>query len=168
MYKIYTDGSCKGNGKKDAVGAFAYVIIGEGEDGEEIIAEYADAYRNTTNNRMEMMAVIKALEKLEIITSLEEEKETLFANSAIFTDSAYIHNCLKQKWYVNWQENGWVNSSKQPVKNKDLWERIIPYFNKINFYKVKGHAGDKWNEYVDNLAQSQAKNYSLNLEEVYL
>ena len=72
----------------------------------------------------------------------------------IVTDSAYIHNCYSQKWYIKWRQNGWVNSKKEPVANKDLWEQIIPYFDNPNFKfeKTKGHADDTRNNYVDKLA----------------
>ena len=76
----------------------------------------------------------------------------------VYTDSAYLHNCYQQKWYVNWQKNGWKNAKKQPVANQDLWKMLIPYFETfgIDFVKVKGHAGNQWNEYVDDLAQTAA------------
>lgn len=153
MLKIYTDGSCKGNGTKDSVGAWAYLVL---NDKEEILFNDCEAECATTNNRMEMMAVIKAIsDTLEYLEDLEVNE---LPEIEIYTDSAYIHNCLKQKWYENWQKNGWVNSSKQPVKNKDLWELLIPYFEneKFYFYKVKGHADNEWNNYVDELAQSAA------------
>ena len=116
--RIYTDGACRANGTKNALGGWAYAIIYN----DELRLEEWGNEKETTNNRMEMMAVVEALKNF---TDLDEE-------IVVCTDSAYIHNCMKQKWYVNWQRNGWVNAAREPVKNKDLWEQIIPYFsNKI-------------------------------------
>lgn len=142
MFNIYTDGACKGNGQIHSRGGWGYVILNT-EDKNYFIENSGNEI-NTTNNRMEMIAVINAL----LNFSKKEEKIN------IYTDSAYIHNCIKQKWYYTWKNNGWINSKKEPVKNKDLWEQIIPYFDNdnITFIKVKGHNGDKWNEYVDKLA----------------
>lgn len=145
MYILYTDGSCKGNGKVNSVGAWAYILL---KNGKEIQKE-SQADRNTTNNKMELMAVIKGIE------AVLNKKEDFF-NCQIFTDSAYIHNCYKQKWYLSWQRNGWKNSKKEPVKNKELWEKLIPYFEDVRFefLKVKGHNGDTYNEKVDEMAQA--------------
>lgn len=144
MIKFYTDGSCKGNGKKEAVGGWAYVIL----KNDEKIYEESGYEKNTTNNRMEMLAVINALEKFGCLEGHAE----------IYTDSAYIHNCIEQKWYINWQNNGWVTASRTPVKNKELWERLIPFFDnpRYTFYKVKGHADNQWNNLADKLATSAA------------
>lgn len=146
---IYTDGSCKNNGKKDAVGGWAYSILLNGERKFEDTGAELD----TTNNRMELMAVIKGLEKVTPLFHASNCK------LEIFTDSAYIHNCYTNKWYENWQKNGWKNSKKEPVKNKELWEKLIPYFKNpdISFFKVKGHANDEMNNRVDYLAQSAAE-----------
>ena len=74
---------------------------------------------------------------------------------AVYTDSAYLHNCYTQKWYRNWKLNGWKNAKKQPVANQDLWEKLIPYFDnsQIDFIKVKGHADNFYNNIVDEMAQ---------------
>lgn len=156
MYKIYVDGSCKGNGKKNAIGGWCFLIL---DENDKFVKSVCSNQLNTTNNRMEMIAVIEALgmvEDLELDGDIE-----------IYTDSSYIHSCLSQKWYVNWQNNGWVNSSKQPVKNKDLWLQLIPYFEneKYSFHKVKGHAGHKFNEYVDTYAQKAAEELKKELKE---
>jgi ribonuclease HI len=76
----------------------------------------------------------------------------------VYTDSAYLHNCVKQRWYEKWQMNGWKNSKKEPVANRDLWERLITYFEypEVEFVKVKGHAGIEYNEIVDGFAQNAA------------
>lgn len=143
--KIYSDGACSGNGKADAKGGWAYVVL---------LTENDALYRyggeiGTTNQRMELKAAIEGL-----ITAKEEGNLDNFTEIELYTDSAYIANCFKQKWWVNWQANGWRNSKKEPVANKELWEQIIPFFKNPNFniVKVKGHAGDYWNEHVDKLA----------------
>lgn len=149
--KVYTDGSCRGNGGINARGGWGFVIFDEKGN---FLKEGSGASFNTTNNKMEMIAVIEAInwieENLGKDTNLYE----------IYTDSAYIHNCMTQRWYINWRNNNWKNSKKEPVKNKELWEQIIPYFIKTNFTfrKVKGHAGIPENEYVDKLATTAADN----------
>ena len=117
------------------------------EGSNEILEDSVIVEHNTTNNRMEMKAVISAYEAFA----------AKYGNIPvqIYTDSAYIHNCMSEEWYKMWAKNGWVNSQKEPVKNKDLWEQIIPLFqnNKIEFKKVKGHVNNFGNNYVDGLAQ---------------
>ena len=149
--KVYTDGSCRGNGGINARGGWGSVIFDE--EGN-FLKEGSGASFNTTNNKMEMTAVIEAINWIEE----NLEKDTNFYE--IYTDSAYIHNCMTQRWYINWRNNNWKNSKKEPVKNRELWEQIIPYFIKTNFTfrKVKGHAGILENEYVDKLATTAANN----------
>lgn len=148
-YIIYCDGSCRGNGTETANGGWAYVIL---EEDETEFLHNSGGSISTTNNRMELTAMIKALEATATYCSDLAEFE-------IYTDSAYIYNCYVQKWYKNWQRNGWVNSAKKPVKNRDLWERIIPYFNdeRYDFIKVKGHSNDTYNNLVDRMAVRAAR-----------
>jgi ribonuclease HI len=143
-YKIYCDGAVSNNGYENAIGAWAFVIL---DEEEKIIGEGAERVDGATNNRMELYAAYQGL------TYLLENKQDV-ENIEVYTDSAYLHNCISQKWYINWQKNGWRNAKKEPVANKNLWEHLLPYFiePRVQFYKVKGHDGDKWNEYVDNLA----------------
>lgn len=159
--KIYTDGSCKGNGTKNSRGGWAFICL---DENEEIIFKQSQGEICTTNNRMELTAILEAIKRAEI-----------FANShriiycQIYTDSAYFHNCVKQKWYVNWQSNGWLTSKKTEVLNKDLWEQLIPYFNdsRFEFFKVKGHSGKQdWNDKVDKMAQSAADNCIIEEENI--
>lgn len=149
-YTIYCDGSTKGNGTDKSVGAWAYVVVNT----EYNTMSFADvaAVPDTTNQRMELCAALEALTKVCSFAVFPED------SVVVYTDSAYLHNCYQQKWYVNWQKNGWKNAKKQPVANQDLWEMLIPYFETfgIDFVKVKGHAGNQWNEYVDDLAQTAA------------
>lgn len=157
--KIYTDGSCKGNGGSNSRGGWAFVFINEEE---ENILKLSGGELNTTNNRMELTAVIEAIRIAEIFA-----KSHRVIYCEIYTDSAYIHNCIKQKWYKNWESNGWITSKKTPVLNKDLWMQLVPYFEdaRFDFFKVKGHTGKQdWNDMVDKLAQSAAEK-AIELEE---
>ena len=147
-FTIYCDGSTRNNGRADAVGAWAYVILdGNGEK----ITERCEAVRGTTNQQMELIAAAEALENI-----FQSEIAVPFDSVVVYTDSAYLHNCYTQKWYVNWERNGWKNSKKEKVANKELWERLIKWFEcpEVTFEKTKGHAGVEWNEYVDTLAQN--------------
>ena len=151
IFEIYSDGSTRNNGRADAVGAWAYVVLNNGEK----IHEDCRAEIGTTNQRMELIAAAEALDYLfynEICVPFDTVK--------IYTDSAYLHNCYTQKWYENWQMNGWRNSKKEPVANQDLWERLVKYFEapEVQFIKVKGHANNEWNNYVDGLAQGASAN----------
>ena len=100
---------------------------------------------DTTNNRMELTAVIAALQLLKARPS----------NAIIYTDSAYIANCISQRWYYKWQNNNWLTAKKTPVINKDLWEQLIDLYNYVNLgatvqiQKVSGHSGEKLNELAD-------------------
>ena len=147
---IYTDGSCLGN---PGPGGYGVILSYKGH-----IRELAQGFIHTTNNRMELMAVLKGY--LCAIRRLPLEDNLSDYTFNIYTDSAYIHNCYKQKWYINWEKNNWVNAKKQPVKNKDLWCDIIELFklDNVNFYKVTGHSGDKFNEIVDKMAVNFAIN----------
>lgn len=153
-YTIYTDGSCKGNGKLNNTGGYAFIILypDENSDKLNIKLEYSRGEKNTTNNRMELSAIISAFKHFYFYSTSPCPVE-------LYTDSAYFHNCYTQKWWKNWVKNGWKNSKKEPVKNKDLWEKLIPYMDNslITFKKVKGHNGDYWNEKVDSMAQAAAE-----------
>lgn len=142
-YSIYTDGACSGNGKENAIGGFAFIII---DDSGALKYEYAMRVENATNNICELSAVFGACAFLEAYSPQ--------STATIYSDSAYIINCITQKWYKKWQENGWLNSKKEPVANRELWECLIPYFEnpRFSFEKVKGHSNNDWNNYVDKLA----------------
>ena len=151
LFEVYSDGSTRRNGQIGSVGAWAYVAL----NGEEIVHQDCRIEVETTNQRMELMAAAEALEYL-----FYNEIAVPFDKVVIYTDSAYLHNCYTQKWYVNWQNNGWRNAKKEKVANQDLWERLVKYFEmpEVEFVKVKGHADNKWNNYVDNLAQTASAN----------
>lgn len=161
QFKIFTDGSCKNNGKENSKGAYGFIVLDEDNNA---ITQLAIAEANTTNNRMELLGVIEAIRHLEDFCFLNNVENF---HCQIYTDSAYIHNCYKQEWYKKWLSNGWISSTKQPVKNKELWEKLIPYFNdlKFSFHKVKGHTGkDDWNNKVDILVQTAANNLKLDFK----
>ena len=134
MIKIYTDGACKGN---PGVGGWGAIIM---QDEKNI--ELFGGENETTNNRMELMAVIMALK--EISSNLE---------LTIYTDSTYVQKGISE-WIKNWKVNNWRSSSKKPVKNKDLWIELDEAVGsrKINWEWVKGHAGNEGNEKADELA----------------
>ncbi|MYB23863.1 MAG: ribonuclease HI, partial [Acidimicrobiia bacterium] len=107
----------------------------------------AGAAADTTNNRMELQAVLEALAALEGGDPLQ-----------VVTDSSYIVNCFSERWWVGWQRRGWRNARKAPVKNRDLWEPLIESVlaRGVSFRWVKGHGGDPWNDAADRLATQAA------------
>ena len=131
---IYTDGACSGNPGK---GGWAAVII---EDENEKTISGSELL--TTNNRMELSAVINAL------------KEVGSAELDIYTDSKYVKNGI-ESWIKNWKMNGWITASKQPVKNKDLWLELDTLVSEkeIEWKWVKGHSNDHYNNIVDEAAR---------------
>lgn len=133
---IFTDGGCKGN---PGVGAWAFVIY----SGDKFITEQSSGLEYTTNNKMELTAVIVALR-----TCLDSKPSKIILN----TDSQYVKNGIT-KWIINWKRNGWKTANKKPVKNKELWIELDNLNSQLNVdYKwVKGHAGIELNERCDTL-----------------
>lgn len=133
IVNIYTDGACSGNQNDTNSGGWGCVL----EYGQHT-KELSGGELNTTNNRMELLALINALSCLK--------EKGLALN--VFSDSAYVINCFKGKWYLNWQKNGWKTSSKTPVENKALWEQLLSLLDghDVNFYLVKGHLNLNWPE----------------------
>lgn len=136
--KIYTDGACSGN---PGPGGWA-AILKYGKNEKEI----AGFERETTNNRMEMTAVIEALHSLKMPCEV-----------ALYSDSAYLVNCFQERWLENWKRNGWKTRNKKPVLNVDLWQTLDTLMQKhdVTFHKVEGHAGHEYNERADTLAVEQ-------------
>jgi len=132
--KIFTDGACKGNPGPGGWGA----LLQYGERRKELFGGEA----NTTNNRMELMAAIKALEAL-----------TKPCHVHLTTDSQYVRQGIMQ-WMDNWKKRNWQTASKQPVKNKDLWQRLDEAVSRhtVEWHWVKGHSGHPENERADELA----------------
>ena len=136
--KIYTDGSCIGNPGK---GGWAAIII---NNGKKKIISGSENY--TTNNRMEIIAVIKALNTIKL------------KQATLITDSQYVKNGI-EVWIHKWKNNGWMTAEKKPVKNKDLWTKLdnIQKTKKIKLEWVKGHSSDKFNNEVDRIARERAE-----------
>ena len=153
IYKIYTDGGCSGNGYSHARGGWAHIILNENTP-PDTIKEYGSE-TPSTNQRMELLAAIKGCQRIDQVLRGSLENNSI----EVYSDSAYLINCVNQKWYENWQRNGWKNSKKEDVANRDLWEQLIPYFNnpQFSFIKVNGHSGNYWNEQVDKLTQIARK-----------
>ena len=138
MIKIYTDGSCLGN---PGNGGWAAIII---EDEKK--THIKGSKKDTTNNQMELLAPIKALQKIPQGSKVE-----------IFTDSKYVKSGITE-WILNWKKNGWITANKQPVKNKDLWTELdnLTIAHEIKWIWVKGHSSDKLNNEVDLIAREAA------------
>lgn len=135
---LYTDGSCIGN---PGPGGYAYILIYNG-----VQKEWAGCVPDTTNNRMEITAVIEGLKKLK------EPCEV-----TIYTDSSYTLNAFEQGWIQNWLANNWRTSSKKEVQNIDLWKELLNVMqpHKISWVKVKGHADNELNNRCDILARGE-------------
>ena len=138
MIKVYTDGACSGNGKEGAVGGWAFCVIGEND---ELIYSESGAEVNTTNNRMEFTAMLRALQWVE------KNLNNNFIE--YYTDSALLYNTLTQ-WIEGWKNNSWKRKTGE-IKNLDLVKQLYKYSNK-NFNHLRGHNGDKWNEWCDKAA----------------
>ena len=146
---VYTDGSCLKN--PNGPGGYAAVLIDD--DGKETI--FSGGEPSTTNNRMEMCAVLAALKNIH--------KKGVHNHIIIYTDSKYIQHAFVRGWIGNWMENGWITSVGTPVKNKDLWMEILSYIstNLVEFRWVKGHCGNKYNELCDEIARNEADKYKV-------
>lgn len=132
---IYADGACHGN---PGPGGWAAIII-DGDTEQEI----SGAEPSSTNQRMEQTAVLQGLRAIAPGRAAD-----------VYSDSAYVINCFREKWYERWRENGWKNAQKKPVENRDLWEALLAEVTTrdIAWHKVPGHAGIPLNERADRLA----------------
>lgn len=140
---IYTDGACSGNPGPGGWGSI--LMFGD------VKKEISGARKDTTNNIMEITAVVEALK------CLKEECEV-----EVYSDSAYVVNAFNQGWIENWIKNNWRTSSKEPVKNKELWQELIALTekHKVTFIKVKGHSDNEYNNRCDELATGAIKTLS--------
>ena len=140
--KIYTDGACSGNPGPGGYGAILMY--------EENKKEISGGEEKTTNNRMELMAAIVALETLKEPCDVE-----------IYSDSAYLVNAYNQNWIEGWKKKNWKNSTKQDVKNRELWERLEKQtaIHNVKFIKVKGHSDNEFNNRCDELAVLESKKF---------
>lgn len=137
---IYTDGACSGN---PGPGGWGSVLIYNGNE-----KEISGAKANTTNNEMEITAVLEALKALKFPCEVD-----------LYSDSAYVVNTFLQGWIFNWIKKDWHTASGEPVKNKELWQELysLTKTHKVNFNKVKGHAYNKYNNRCDELARNAIK-----------
>ena len=134
---IYTDGACSGN---PGPGGWGSILMYKNNT-----KEISGALKNTTNNVMELTAVIEALKLLKFKCKVK-----------LYSDSAYVINAFNQKWIYGWLKNGWKNSNKEPVKNKELWEELytLTKTHDVEFIKVKGHADNEYNNRCDEMARN--------------
>lgn len=140
----YTDGSSRGN---PGPGGYGAVLIYVGPDGVEHRRELSAGFRRTTNNRMELLGAIVALEALKRPCAVE-----------LHSDSQYVVNAFNKHWVDGWQRRGWKTADKKPVKNPDLWRRLLAAMesHEVTWVWVKGHAGHALNERADQLATMAA------------
>ena len=150
---IYTDGSARSNPGRGGYGA---VLSYTNRSGKTFTSELSRGYARTTNNRMELMGVIAALEALNRPCAVE-----------LHSDSQYVVNAFNKHWIDGWKKRGWKTASKQPVKNRDLWERLLKAKepHDVTFIWVKGHAGHELNERCDELATTAADGSDLAIDE---
>lgn len=153
---VYTDGAARGN--PDGPGGYGTVLIYVDSKGVEHRREYSAGYKKTTNNRMELLAAIVGLEALTKPCDVE-----------LYSDSQYVVKAFNEHWIDGWIKKGWKRGKNEPVKNVDLWKRLIEAKKKHNvtFHWVKGHAGHKENERCDVLATTAADGSNL-LDDIIL
>lgn len=138
IVEIYTDGACSGN---PGMGGWGAILVYNGRE-----KEICGGEAQTTNNRMELTAVIEALKALKEPCSV-----------TLTTDSKYVCDAINQEWVYNWKRNGWRKPDKKPALNVDLWEELLALLEKhsVKFVWVKGHNGNPYNERCDKLAVNE-------------
>jgi len=150
LVKIYTDGSARGN--PDGPGGYGTIVHYTDAKGNLHTREYSQGYIKTTNNRMELMAAIAGLEALTKPCEVE-----------LYSDSKYLVDAFNKSWVVNWEKRGWKRGKNEPVKNIDLWKRLLKAKmpHQVSFIWVKGHDGHEQNERCDELATTAADGSNL-------
>ena len=140
---IYTDGACSGN---PGPGGWGALLCYNGAE-----KELSGGEAQTTNNRMELTAVISALQALKEPCAVE-----------LYSDSKYVIDALEKGWAVSWRKKGWIKSDKKPALNSDLWEILLPLTEKhqLHYHWVKGHADNEYNNRCDALAVAQRDKYA--------
>lgn len=148
MINVYTDGACSGN---PGPGGWAVAICTK-----DAINTLSGGYDDTTNNRMELTAINKALNEISKMQKAADIKEVFVINS----DSAYCISAINNGWVKNWQSNGWLTKNGDKVKNIDLWSQFFVMYKKlessIKFVHIRGHKGIEGNELVDKLARAES------------
>ena len=154
LVSIYTDGAARGN--PDGPGGYGTILEYVDSKGELHTKELSKGYEKTTNNRMELMAVIAGLEALNRSCEVE-----------VYSDSQYVVNAFNQHWVDGWIKKGWKRGKNEPVKNVDLWKRLLEAKQKhsVTFHWVKGHDGHPQNERCDELATTAADGTNLIVDE---
>lgn len=153
MINIYTDGACKDNNRNDGIaegkGGWAFIVL-ESDPGYDmkITREGSGFVDGTTNQEMEIVAVCEAFESLNSFPDAIN----------LYSDSAYVINCLKDRWYDKWNNNGWLNSKNSAVENRESWERLIRLVNlyNVNFFHVKRNT-TKFIRLVDSMAKEASR-----------
>ena len=142
---LYTDGACSGN---PGVGGWGAILEYNGTE-----KEMSGVCENTTNNQMELTAVIQGLKALKEPCEVD-----------VFSDSAYVVNAFLEDWLTSWQLNGWKNANKKAVKNVDLWQELLNLcvIHKVKWHKVKGHADNEKNNRCDKLATGEIAKFQKN------
>lgn len=151
---IYTDGSARGN--PDGPGGYGCVLQYTDTKGQLHEKELSKGYVRTTNNRMELMAAIAGLEELRRPCEVD-----------LYSDSQYLVKAFNEHWIEGWIKKGWKRSGKEPVKNVDLWQRLLQAMapHQVRYHWVRGHAGHPMNERCDTLATSAADGEDLEVDE---
>jgi len=154
LVKIYTDGAARGN--PEGPGGYGAVLHFTDSNGQLHKREFSGGYVKTTNNRMELMAAIVGLEALTKPCQVE-----------LYSDSKYVVDAFNQKWIHSWIQKNWKRSKNEPVKNVDLWKRLLAAkeAHEVTFIWVKGHAGHAENERCDELATTAADGEMLVIDE---
>ena len=154
--KIYTDGAARGN--PDGPGGYGTILQYTDVKGTLHEREFSGGYRKTTNNRMELMAAIVGLEALTKPCQVE-----------LYSDSKYLTDAFNQHWIDGWVRKGWKRGKNEPVKNTELWKRLLTAMepHQVRYIWVKGHDGHEQNERCDRLATSAADGDNLRIDEVF-
>lgn len=144
---LYTDGACSGN---PGPGGWGCILFYTDNNGVEHKKELSGGEPDTTNNRMELIAVIEGLRQLKTP-----------CNVTVYSDSQYVCNAFNKGWIYGWQKKNWTNSAKQPVKNVDLWKMYLETAKRheVSFINVKGHSDNVYNNRCDELARAAIKRY---------
>ena len=148
---LYTDGACSGN---PGVGGYGAILVHVDANGVKHEKEFSQGYKMTTNNQMELLAVIVGLEALKKPCDV-----------TVYSDSKYVVDAFNNKWIDGWIAKGWKTAGKSPVKNVELWKRLLEAKKQhdVEFIWVKGHAGHEYNERCDSLAVAAGKKDDLKI-----